>query len=262
MIGVFDSGLGGLTVLNSIRQRLPAQSLLYVADQAFTPYGDRSERAVRERSRLISDWLIAQGCQVIVIACNTATAIAIDDLRRELSVPIVGVEPGVKPAAIHSLTRKIGILATENTVASERYQRLIQAFLPNVDVISQGCSGLADAIESEPSAVSPLLERYLAPLLDEGVDQIVLGCTHYPLIRSQIEALAGDRARIVDTSDAIAQEVARRLPADCMDTSVEIRWFTTRFDAAQAGRLHRYDCLEALTGLQPESLVLKVILDE
>ncbi|EAR09479.1 glutamate racemase [Reinekea blandensis] len=256
MIGVFDSGLGGLTVLNSIRSLLPDQALIYVADQAYTPYGDQSEATVTQRSREISQWLIEQGCQLIVIACNTATAIAIDQLRREFSVPIVGVEPGVKPAALLSRTRKIGILATENTVASQRYQRLIQAFLPNVQVISQGCSGLADAIESDPEAIPALLQKYLCPLLDEGVDQVVLGCTHYPLIRSQIEQLAGARARVIDTSDAIAMEVRRRLPAKTSNDVVDVRWYTTKFDASQAGRLQHYDQLKALAGVQPEALNL------
>ena len=256
MIGVFDSGLGGLTVLNSIRCLLPDQSLIYVADQAYTPYGDQSEATVTQRSREISQWLIEQGCQLIVIACNTATAIAIDQMRREFSVPIVGVEPGVKPAALHSRTRKIGILATENTVASQRYQRLIQAFLPNVQVISQGCSGLADAIESDPEAIQPLLQKYLCPLLDEGVDQVVLGCTHYPLIRSQIEQLAGARARVIDTSDAIAMEVRRRLPAMSTNDAAVVHWFTTKFDASQVGRLQHYDQLKALFGVQPEPLNL------
>lgn len=256
MIGVFDSGLGGLTVLNSIRKRLPDQTLLYVADQAFTPYGDRSEQQIKDRCRLISDWLIDQGCQLIVVACNTATAIAIDGLRQTLDIPIVGVEPGVKPAALHSLTRKIGILATENTVASERYQRLIQAFLPNVGVISQGCSGLEDAIESDPAMIPPLLERYLQPLLNDGVDQIVLGCTHYPLIRSRIEALAGAQARIVDTSDAIAQEVVRRLPEGDSDQPSVCRWYTTGNEASQVALLDQYDRLDALVGLEPASLWL------
>lgn len=256
MIGVFDSGIGGLTVLNRIRQLIPEQSVLYVADQAYSPYGDQTEAMVLQRSHRITDWLSGQGCQLIVVACNTATAIAIDDLRRQHPLPIVGVEPGVKPAALKTQTRKIGILATENTVASRRYKTLIQQFIPNVEVISQGCSGLADAIESDPERIPDLLHQYLKPLLLAGVDQIVLGCTHYPLIRSQIEAIAGHQARVVDTSEAIAQEVRRRLSPTDAGTRPTMRWLTTRNSDTNTRILEHYDTLESLHGLTPEALSL------
>ncbi len=210
MIGVFDSGVGGLTVLSQIRQRLPEISLIYVADQAYSPYGDLSAAQVLERSQVITQWLVDQGCSVIVVACNTATAIAIDRLREQFSVPIVGVEPGVKPAALSSKTGKVAILATENTLASQRYSHLISSFLPNVSVISQACSGLADAIESRPDDIGPLLARYTSAFAAEGVDQVVLGCTHYPLVTAEIRALLPSSIDIVDTSGAIASEVARR----------------------------------------------------
>lgn len=256
MIGVFDSGIGGLTVLNKIQQLLPQQALVYVADQAYSPYGDQSEACVQQRSRRVTQWLIDQGADIVVIACNTATAIAIDPLRSQFNIPIVGVEPGVKPAALKSQTRKIGILATENTVASSRYKALIQQFLPNVMVISQGCSGLADAIEKDPEQVPHLLERYVTPLLDAGVDQIVLGCTHYPLIASQIETLAGHQARIVDTSEAIAQEVKRRLPPGKDLNLPTLRWYSTRLAESQADLLSAYDSLNGLSNLKPAALDL------
>ncbi|MFQ3229806.1 glutamate racemase [Reinekea sp.] len=210
MIGVFDSGVGGLTVLSSVAQLMPNTSLIYVADRAHAPYGDLTEAKLLQRSRLITQWLIAQGCSLIVIACNTATALAIDTLREEFDLPIVGVEPGVKPAAISSQSHCIGIMATENTVASSRYKRLLERFMPSVKIISQGCMGLADAIEQDSNKIAALLERYSQPLISAGADQLVLGCTHYPLVKDQLSALVGRKIQIVDTSDAVALEVKRR----------------------------------------------------
>ena len=250
MIGVFDSGVGGLTVLTQIKQRLPTTPLVYVADHAFSPYGDLSQAQVLQRSLWLSAWLIEQGCELIVVACNTATAIAIDELRRQFSVPIVGVEPGIKPAALSSKTQKIAILATENTLASQRYKQLIERFMPNVEVISQGCSGLADAIESAPEKVDVLLKRYALPLVERDVDQIVLGCTHYPLIKSQLKLLLPASISIVDTSDAIALEVVRRLPSSSAPLANigEVSLNTTGEQSHFHNVLARYELLQWLHG--------------
>jgi glutamate racemase len=210
MIGVFDSGIGGLTVLSQIHQLLPATPLFYVADQKYAPYGNRSEDFVSERSMRITQWLIEQGCSIVVVACNTATAIAIDTLRQEFHIPIVGVEPGVKPAALHSVSQNIAILATDNTLASDRYQALLEQFLPEVEIVSQGCTGLAAAIEQCRDDIMVLLQDYCQPLIEKRVDQVVLGCTHYPLVKEEVSRLCGSQVSIVDTSRAIAEEVRRR----------------------------------------------------
>ncbi|MEJ2042601.1 MAG: glutamate racemase [Reinekea sp.] len=212
MIGVFDSGIGGLTILTKIHQHLPDEALLYFADQAFSPYGNLSAQIITQRSELIIQYLIDQGAHLVVIACNTATAVAIDQMRERFSIPIVGVEPGIKPAALNSQTRKIGILATENTVASSRYTALMQRFVPHVEVLSQPCKGLADAIEQGSDEVPVLLEQYVGPLLEASIDHLVLGCTHYPLMKDKLAQMVSPGVMLVDTGDAVAMEVGRRLP--------------------------------------------------
>jgi glutamate racemase len=258
MIGVFDSGVGGLTVLSQIRAQLPDTPILYLADQAHAPYGDLTQARVIERSRLISQWLQTQGCTLVVVACNTATALAIDALRASFDIPIVGVEPGIKPAAIQSLSQRIGILATANTVASDRYLRLLERVLPDIEILSQGCAGLADAIEQQSADLDQLLQRYCQPLIDQGVDQIVLGCTHYPLVKERIARLVGPQVTIVDTSGAIALEVKRRYPQDLAGPQVgaPIRLYTTG-SAAEFDRLvGAYPLLAWLSGLASHELSL------
>lgn len=261
MIGVFDSGIGGLTVVSHLRLLMPKTPIFYVADTQFSPYGNLDGSTLKDRVKIISSWLIEQSASVIVVACNTATAIAIDQLREEFDVPIVGVEPGVKPAALNSDSLKVGILATENTVASQRYQNLIERFVPNVEVISQGCPGLADAIEYKLEKAVPLVETYVRPLLERGVDHIVLGCTHYPLVKEQIQMLAGPGVTVIDTGYAVAQEVIRQFQAASNFTSVDrpeesIHVFTTA-DVAQVQRIvAQYDDFSFLSNrsIKPLSL--------
>lgn len=212
MIGVFDSGIGGLTVLSWIRQRLPAAPLLYVADQHHSPYGSKPAWVLQQRCDAIADWLIGQGATLLVVACNTATAHCIEALRKRLRVVVVGVEPGVKPAALGTRTGSIGILATENTLASDRYQELASRFNPNTRVFNRPCPHLADAIELGPDNpdIDRLLHEYVPGLVEVGVDRLVLGCTHYPLVRDRIQHVAGPSMQLIDTGDAIAAEVARR----------------------------------------------------
>jgi glutamate racemase len=253
MIGVIDSGIGGLTVLNRIRAHLPEASLTYIADHAFAPYGDLAAEKVTERIRFLSRWLIDEGASIIVIACNTATATSIDAIRQEFPIPFVGVEPGVKPAVLSSKTQTVGILATENTVSSLRYQKLIQRFLPNSQVISQGCSGLADAIEAHPDRVPGLLQQFLAPLIEAGADQIVLGCTHYPLAKSQIASLLPTGTVIVDTSDAIAQEVVRKYSGGAAETG-GTRLYTSGDQSAMQVAIGRTESLDSLRAFPVEEL--------
>lgn len=212
MIGVFDSGVGGLTVTLWVRQAIPEALIIYLADQGYAPYGNRPQWQLQQRCDHIADWLISQGADLIVIACNTATAHCIDSLRERLSVPIVGVEPGIKPAALGSRKGSIGILATENTLASERYRTLAAKFNPETRIINQPCPGLADAIEQGPDDpdIHRLLHTYVPGLVAAGIDRLVLGCTHYPLVANQIQQLAGDQITLIDTGKAIAAEVKRR----------------------------------------------------
>ena len=211
-IGIFDSGVGGLSVMQAIRARLPHAELLYAADTAYAPYGDRSEEFLCDRSERIARFLRDQGAQMIVVACNTATAAAVARLRATwTALPVVGVEPGVKPAVAVSAAHRIGVLATTRTLASEKFRRLAEAHADGATLVLQPCPGLADAIEAadaQGSGLDVLVERYCAPLRDAGVDVAVLGCTHYVFARELFErALPG--VRLIDTAEAIARQTAR-----------------------------------------------------
>ena len=211
-IGIFDSGVGGLSVMQAIRARLPHAELLYAADTAYAPYGDRSEEFLCDRSERIARFLCEQGAQMIVVACNTATAAAVARLRATwTALPVVGVEPGVKPAVAVSAAHRIGVLATTRTLASEKFRRLAEAHADGATLVLQPCPGLADAIEAadaQGSGLAVLVDRYCAPLRDAGVDVAVLGCTHYVFARALFErALPG--VQLIDTAEAIARQTAR-----------------------------------------------------
>lgn len=215
-VGVFDSGVGGLTVLREIRRLLPNESLLYCADTRYAPYGKRSEAFVIDRSLAVSEWLVAQGAKAIVVACNTATTIAIAAMRATLDVPVIGVEPGVKPAVQASQTGTAGILATAGTLKSDKFKRLITEHSGNCRLICTAGIGLVEAIEqgdTDTALLRSLLRQYLQPMLDAGADTLALGCTHYPLLIPLIEQIAGDRLRIVDNSTPVVRQLARQLDA-------------------------------------------------
>ena len=225
MIGVFDSGIGGLSVLRALRAARPDAPVMYVADTAYAPYGGREDAYLLERSQRITQWLSDRGATSIVVACNTATAAAIDVLRRQFpTVDFVGVEPGLKPAASVSRNGRIGVLATQATLRSARYARLktqvIEAATGTLpEFIDQGCPGLADAIEHRSDKLAALLAKFCEPLRDAGADTVVLGCTHYPLVHEQIRALMGHDVHIIDTSDAVARHAAARHPRPPLSTA-------------------------------------------
>jgi glutamate racemase len=228
-IGIFDSGVGGLSVLRHIRAQLPHEHLIYFADSAFAPYGDKPEHVLTERVLAIGAFLIAQGAKAIVVACNTATVAAIAALReRYPGMPIVGVEPGLKPAAAASRNGLVGVLATERTLAGSKFLLLRDQIAESTGArfLLQPCHGLADQIEFgelESSATDALLRRFILPLLDEGADTLVLGCTHYPLVQSSIERLIAastDRpVTLIDTGEAVARHLARLLAAGALARS-------------------------------------------
>lgn len=213
MIGVFDSGLGGLSVLAAIASELPRANLVYLADSAHIPYGNKPDSFITGRVLAIGRHLTEQGCQLIVVACNTATTTAIQSLRDHLpGISIVGVEPGVKPAAHGSISRRIAVLATETTSRSPRLARLIETHAGDVHVQVVPCPGWATHIETlEPDtpAFRAEIAARIEPLLASGVDRIVLGCTHYAFLAPLIEPLLGNRAKLVDVADAVARQVLR-----------------------------------------------------
>jgi glutamate racemase len=213
-IGVFDSGVGGLTILRAVRQALPCEDLVYVADAAHVPYGQKSPEQIRGRAIAIGGFLIEQGAKVIVVACNTATAAAIDHLRERLSIPVVGVEPAVKPAVAATRSGVVGVLATPATLASARYRGLIERFAAGVRIVAQPCAGLAEHIERgnlDGERTEQLLRGFVEPLLAAQADVIVLGCTHYPLVAHIVQRIAGPGVAVIENGTAVAKEVARQL---------------------------------------------------
>src|SRR4051812_32096839 len=211
-IGIFDSGVGGLSVMRAVRARLPHAQLLYAADTAHAPYGDRSEEFLCDRSERIARFLCDQGAQMIVVACNTATAAAVARLRAAWpGLPVVGVEPGVKPAVALSAARRIGVLATTRTLASDKFRRLAEAHAGGATLVLQPCPGLADAIEAadaQGSGLDVLVQRYCAPLREAGVDVAVLGCPPSVSPRALFER-ARPGVGLVDPAGAIARQTAR-----------------------------------------------------
>lgn len=203
-------------MLREVRRTLPREHLLYVADSAYSPYGDRDIASINARVDAIADFLVARGAKAIVVACNTATGVAVDGLRQRLRLPVVAIEPAVKPAARSTRSGRIGVLATSRTLASDRLARLVEAHASGVDVRMQACPGLVEQVEAGDfagPATRALVERYVAPLRDAGVDTLVLGCTHYPFVAPVIQEVAGSGVAIVDPSAAVARELARRLDA-------------------------------------------------
>lgn len=209
-IGVLDSGAGGLSVLHRIRELLPYESLLYAADTANIPYGDKTQAFVRGRVQAISEQLVAMGAKALVVACNTATAAAVESLRERFAIPVVGMEPGVKPAVEMSRNGVVGILATEAMVRSNRMADLVARFAHNHEVIIQPCPGLVEQVERfalDTPETSRLLQQYLSPSIERGADTLVLGCTHYPFLRPAIERLVGAGVTVIDTAPAIARRL-------------------------------------------------------
>jgi glutamate racemase len=214
-LGVFDSGIGGLTVVSEIIRRLPSESIMYVADSAYAPYGVRERHEIITRSLAISTFLIQHGAKALVIACNTATAFAAEAVRQHFpTYPVIAMEPGVKPAALASRTGTVGVLATPGTIASERFISLSQRLATTARILSCPCPGLVELIEAGKTGgdeLEQLLHTFIDPLLVEHIDQLVLGCTHYPLVRDAIAKVAGNTVNIVETGTAVAFRVAQIL---------------------------------------------------
>jgi glutamate racemase len=215
-IGVFDSGVGGISVLKHIHALLPHEDLLYVADSKYAPYGSRTPAEITRRCFEIADFLIAKNAKALVVACNTATAAAIDAMRAKYDLPIIGMEPAVKPAAAATKSGIVGVLATVGTLKSAQFAALLENYGRNVEVVTQACVGLVECIERgelTSQTTLELVQQYCKPLLDEGADTIVLGCTHYPFVRPLIEQTVGSEVTLIDTGAAVAKHLQQRLLA-------------------------------------------------
>lgn len=262
-VGVFDSGVGGLSVLRELRRQLPGAALHYVADAGHAPYGERSDEHVVTRSRRVVSHLMEGGAQVIVIACNTATAVASYLLREAWpETPFIGVEPGIKPALLATLNGRIGVMATRATLGSEKFQRLAAALVTREALHLRACDGLAAAIEhgllDNPEMLT-LVETHCAALREQGVDTVVLGCTHYTFVRQHIQAAMGAAVHIVDTAEAVARHAAdttvRKTRPDVADTPGHSTLLTLQ-TTGDAARFQRF--AHAWLGL--ETAVRRVVI--
>ena len=208
IIGIFDSGVGGLSVWRELIKILPNNDFIYFSDSAYCPYGPRPQEEIIERASKITEFLISQCVDIIVVACNTATAAAIESLRERYSLSFVGMEPAVKPAALHSKTGVIGVLATKGTFNGKLYSRTLQKFASDLRVVEQVGYGLVELVEAGKTSgeeTSKVLEKYILPMVAAGADHIVLGCTHYPFLKEEIQKIAGNNVIIIDPAPAVAR---------------------------------------------------------
>lgn len=254
-VGIFDSGIGGLSVLKALRAELPQQDFIYIADSGHAPYGERDTTHVLARSRALTTHLRAQNIQALVIACNTATAAAIDVLRAEHPrLPVIGVEPALKPAVALSKTRRIGVMATRSTLASARFKLLLDALAGQAEFVLQPCDGLADAIERSSGSGNAtetiaVCARHIGAmgrfgLKDGEIDSLVLGCTHYPFASENLRALLGPDVHLLDTGAPVARQTRARLPAAAATASSSaagrLRFFSTGEPAALQTAVQRW----------------------
>lgn len=242
LIGVFDSGVGGLSVLKALQAQLPLHDLLYVADSAHAPYGERSDDYISQRTHRIASHLFSEGASLLVIACNTASAVAAGSLRaRWPNAPIVAVEPGLKPAVALTRNGSIGVMATPATLRSEKFKHLLNVHGRGIAVHLQPCPGLAGQIElgiQDDPVLLELIHRFSAPLKQAQVDTVVLGCTHYPFVHEEIQHAFGPQVTLVDTGEAVARQVVRLLDGTSAQASRQQRiQLQTTGDAAPLARL-------------------------
>jgi len=226
-VGIFDSGLGGLTVAGAIFQRLPNDSTVYFGDTARVPYGPKSPETVRRYSHEILDWLVGQGVKAVVVACNTSTAHALESLQEVAPVPVIGVvDPGAHAAARASPGGRVGVIGTTGTVASGAYTRAILRVRPDAVVVQQGCPLLVPFVEEgwfDHPATELVAREYLAPLVATGVESVVLGCTHYPLLKPLLSRVLGPGVSLIDSADAVADALALALTESGLEAPADAK---------------------------------------
>lgn len=234
-IGIFDSGVGGISVLRAIRDQMPNESVIYFGDQGHIPYGPRLMEQIRNFSVAITNFLLEQNAKIIVVACNTASAAALKYLREIFpDVQFVGMEPAVKPAAEQTQTGKVGVLATPATFQGALYSSVVERFANGVELFQNTCNGLVQQIEQgdlEGEETRKTLEDALLPMLEKNIDTVVLGCTHYPFVIPLIQQIVGDKIRVIDPAPAVTRQVGRLLEAEGMRSESkskgEIKFYTS-----------------------------------
>ena len=208
-IGIFDSGLGGLTIFNEIHAILPHENVIYLADSKNAPYGKKSKDKIIELSIKNTEFLLKKGCKLIVVACNTASTNAVKTLRERYDIPFIRIQPAIKPAAINSKTKTVGILATEGTITSDLFSETSKKFASGVEVVEQIGEGIVELIESgkmHSPEMDALLRKHLYPMLEKKIDYLVLGCTHYPFLIPQLSEIIGYNVNIIDSGEAVARQ--------------------------------------------------------
>lgn len=216
-IGIFDSGVGGISILKEIHRLLPHENLIYLSDSKNAPYGNKSKEEIIRLSRKNTEFLLERNCKIIVVACNTASTNAVSTLRELYDVPIIRTQPGIKPAAEQTRTGRVGILATEGTLKSDLLYETSQKYARHVEVFHQSGHGLVELIESgrmESPEMHKLLTSYMTPLMEQGIDQLVLGCTHYPFLIPQLQTILNNKVNIIDTGAAIARQTKNVLAVE------------------------------------------------
>lgn len=234
-IGVFDSGVGGLSVLRAVRQQIPEESVIYFGDQGHVPYGPRPLQQVRDFSEAITRFLLEKGAKVIVVACNAASAAALTYLRKTFpEISFVGMEPAVKPAAEHTETGVVGVLATPATFQGALYASVVERFAAGVELLQNTCPGLVQQIEKgdlDGPETESILQNALVPMLGKNIDTVVLGCTHYPFVIPTIQKVVGEKVRVIDPAPAVARQTGRLLDAQGLRYPEagrgEVRFFTS-----------------------------------
>ncbi|KXX69945.1 glutamate racemase [Flammeovirga sp. SJP92] len=233
MIAFFDSGLGGLSVWKTFQAQYPNYTTLYYADQQYIPYGSKTKEELIERAVKITDFFIENGASIIVVACNTATAAVIKSLRAQYNIPFVGMEPAVKPAALSSKTKAIGVLATEGTFSGELFKQTKEKFTKGVNVIVQPGYGMVELVEEGAAGTSKSLDvltPLVTPMINENVDQIVLGCTHYPFLKEDIQKIVGEKVNLIDPAPAVVKQIKRLMPNVTNEEKVIHQFFTSSPD--------------------------------
>lgn len=213
-IGVFDSGVGGLSLLRELRSLLPNEDFIYISDNAFAPYGALSPDDIRKRSQALTHWLCEQSCKIIIVACNTATTNAIESLRKTHPIPFVGIEPAIKPAALQTKTGVVGVLATKGTLSSGLFHQTSTSYGQGVRILEKEGTHLVEMIESgklHSKEIEQLLQSYIQPMIEQGADHLVLGCTHYPFLTPILTRILPQHIKIVDCNGAVAKQVERVL---------------------------------------------------
>ena len=250
-IGIYDSGVGGISVLRAIREQMPNESVVYFGDQGHIPYGPRPMEQIRSFSEAITNFLLQQKAKIIVVACNTASAAALKYLREKFqTVQFVGMEPAVKPAAEQTQTGKVGVLATPATFQGALYASVVERFANGVELFQNTCNGLVQQIEQgnlEGKETRNILEAALLPMLEKNIDTVVLGCTHYPFVIPLIQEIVGNKVRVIDPAQAVAKQVGRLLEVN-----------RTRNESKSRGKIKFY------TSGDPDALksMLPILLEE